>query len=98
MISIRQRLQTSRSSHLRRGLAHQWRDAQGSDAIAVAAQHAEAEAMKRKRLAGLRDRTRLGYDETRDGGGLITRHIPFHSTLDIARRSAAFYVHAAARL
>ena len=45
--------------------------------------------MKRKRLAGLRDRTRLVYDETRDGGCLIIRQVPFHSTVDIADRYAA---------
>src|SRR3954471_5548573 len=71
-----------------RSLFCQWRDAQRGDAVAVAAQDAEAKAVEGKSLTGFGDRARLVDDETGDGGCLFVRQVPFHDAVEIANRHA----------
>src|SRR4029079_702852 len=57
----------------RRGLADQRLHVQRRDAVALLAQHAEAESVEREALPGLGDRTRLVNDQPRYGGRLLVR-------------------------
>src|SRR5215211_926791 len=67
----------------------QGRDAQRGDAVAVAAQHAEPEAVEGEGLAGVWNRARFVDDETGDGSRFLVGQVPIHDTVEIADRHAA---------
>ena len=64
----------------------QRRDAQRGDAVALAAQHAEAEAVEGEALARLGDRARLVDDEAGDRGRLVVGQVPVHRAVEVADR------------
>src|SRR6266403_3817728 len=65
------------------GLARHRDDAQRGDAIALAAQHAETEAVEGKALAALGDRARLVDHKPRDRGRLLVGQMPVHRAVEI---------------
>src|SRR6266403_6395300 len=66
------------------GLARHRHDPQRGDAVALAAQHAEAEAVEGKTLAAFRDRARLMNHQTRNRGRLFIGEMPVHRAVEIA--------------
>src|SRR5580704_11275275 len=71
------------------GLARHRHDPKCGDAVALAAQHAEAEAVKGKTLAAFGDRAGLVDHEAGDGGRLFIRQMPVHGAVEIADRHRA---------
>src|SRR3982074_3542060 len=68
------------------GLARHRHDTQRGDAVALAAQHAEAEAVESKTLAAFGNRARLVDYEAGDGGRLLIREMPVHRAVKVADR------------
>src|SRR3954451_13311792 len=80
----RARLRLFLSPSGRFGLARQRNDSQRSDAIALAAQHAEAQAVEAKTLAAFGDRARLVNHQAGNRGRLFVRQMPVHGAVEIA--------------
>src|SRR5436305_5704923 len=70
--------------HLR--IARHRGNTERGDAVALAAQHTEAEAVEGKTLAAIGDRARLVDDEARDRRRLFVRQAPVHGAVEIADR------------
>src|ERR1700752_2065820 len=66
------------------GLARHRHDPQRGDAVTLAAQDAETEAVEGETLAPLRDRARLVNHEAGDGGRLFIGQMPVHRAVEIA--------------
>src|SRR5487761_2323851 len=85
-------------TRLRRNLARQRLDAQRGDAIALAPQHPEPEAVEGEALAHFGNRARLVNDQPGDGGRLLVRQIPVHHAVAVADRPRAVDIARAVRL
>src|SRR5947209_13995774 len=82
-LKCRSRLRLFLSRAARLGLARQRHDAQRGDTVALAAQHAEAEAVEGETLAALGNRARLVNHQAGDGGSFLVRQAPVHRAVEI---------------
>src|SRR6202795_4146065 len=79
------------------GLASDRGDPQRGDAVAFAAQDAEAEAVEGETLAAFRDRARLVDHKACDRGRLLVGKMPVHRAVEIADRHRAVDHHRAVK-